>query len=112
MPAYDAGDIVVVPFPCSDRFSEKRRPALVVSGNTVHSAGLIWLVMITSSKKDSRPADHVIRDLAPTGLPVASTVRPLKIACVEPERILRKAGCLSALETSELLASTRALIGG
>ena len=33
--AYRAGDVIVVPFPYSDRLAQKRRPALVVSGDTL-----------------------------------------------------------------------------
>ena len=31
--AYLPGDVVVVPFPYTDRFAEKRRPALVISND-------------------------------------------------------------------------------
>ena len=106
-----AGDIVVVPFPYSERFAEKRRPALVVSSAAIHAQGLVWLVMVTSAKQSQRAFDHVIDDLTPTGLSVASTIRPVKIACLEPDRILRKAGCLSQVETTQVLKSLHALIG-
>ena len=105
-----AGDIVVVPFPYSDRFAEKRRPALVVSGSAVHAQGLVWLVMITSAKQSQRQFDHLIRDLSSTGLGVASTIRPIKIACLEADRILRKAGVLQANEVDEIYKSLHQLL--
>ena len=105
-----AGDIVVVPFPYSERFAEKRRPALVVSSAAIHAQGLVWLVMVTSAKQSQRAFDHVIHDLTPTGLSVASTIRPVKIACLEPDRILRKTGCLNKDEATEIFKTIHALI--
>ena len=105
------GDIVVVPFPYSDQLAEKRRPALVVSNDPVHRQGLVWLMMVTSAKHSQTAFDHIIRDLAPTGLKVASIVRPIKITCIEPDRILRRAGTLSDDEMNEITAVTRNFLG-
>ena len=46
-------DIVVVPFPYSDRLAEKRRPALVVSHPALaEGLGRVWVAMITSASAD------------------------------------------------------------
>lgn len=92
------GAVVVVPFPYSDRFAEKRRPAVVISGAPVHAAGFCWLLMITSTQQKPWPDDVPINDLELAGLGAASVVRPIKIACVEPGRILRVAGHLSCVD--------------
>ncbi|MEA2987282.1 MAG: mRNA interferase MazF, partial [Alphaproteobacteria bacterium] len=47
-----AGDIVVVPFPYTDRLAEKRRPALVVSNAKLVRFGLVWVAMITSAENE------------------------------------------------------------
>ncbi len=93
-------DVVVVPFPYSDRLAEKRRPALVVSSTALHGEGYLWLAMITGAAKERRAGDITIRDLAGAGagLPGASMVRTVKIATVEPERILRRIGRLGRAE--------------
>lgn len=92
---FQAFDVVVVPFPYSDRFAEKRRPALVVSAPSLEQGcGLIWVAMITSSGRSPLLGDFTIRDLKAAGLPVASTVRTGKIATIEPHRVLRQAGRL------------------
>jgi len=88
--------VVVVPFPYADRLAEKRRPALVVSNQSLAQAGLVWVVMITTAKRGATEQDIAIEDRAAAGLPVPCVVRPAKIACIEPERILRRAGHLAA----------------
>ena len=86
-------DIVVVPFPYSDQFAEKRRPALVISSNTFNKKhGLLWAVMITSASNHARPDDIALAANAKTGLPAASLIRVSKIATIEPERVVRVAG--------------------
>jgi mRNA interferase MazF len=89
---YVAGDIVVVPFPFSDRLAEKRRPALVVSGPALARYGVHWVVMVTSSRSDRLSCDVEIQDLSQSGLQKPSMVRTAKLACLEPDRILRRAG--------------------
>ena len=87
-------DVVVVPFPTSDRLAEKRRPALIVSSAALHAEGYVWLAMITGAAKERRKGDVMVRDLADAGLPGPSMVRTVKIATVEPDRILRRIGRL------------------
>jgi mRNA interferase MazF len=106
------GDVVVVPFPYSDRLAEKRRPALVVSNPRLAEQGLVWLAMITSARQNALPFDAPIADLALAGLPAPSLVRPTKIATVEPSRIVRKAGRLGGAEIARALATVRAFVGG
>lgn len=91
---YDPFDIVVVPFPYSDRLAEKRRPALVISNRKLATHGLVWLAMITSAENESWPGDVAISDLERAGLPAPSIVRPAKIACVEISRVIRRVGRL------------------
>jgi mRNA interferase MazF len=91
---FDPFDVVIVPFPYSDRLGEKHRPAVVISNRKLSTLGLIWLAMITSAENPPWPGDVQISDLEVGGLPAPSTVRPTKIACIESSRILRRAGKL------------------
>jgi mRNA interferase MazF len=94
------GDIVVVPFPYTDKLAEKRRPALVISAPTLtHNHDLLWVTMITSAKNAKR-ADDIPLPLAGSGLEAPSFIRPTKIATMEVSRVLRVAGKVDA-ETME-----------
>ena len=90
-----AWDLVVVPFPYSERLAEKRRPAIVVSNANLHREGYVWVAMVTGAGKAGRTGDVQIRDLEAAGLPSASTVRTSKVATIEPGRILRRIGSLA-----------------
>jgi mRNA interferase MazF len=92
--AFAGWDVVIVPFPYADRLAEKRRPALVVSGPALARYGLVWVAMITSAENERWPCDVLIGDLARAGLPAPSVVRAVKLACIEPARVIRRAGRL------------------
>lgn len=97
-------DVVIVPFPYVDRLAEKRRPALVVSGAALASFGILWVAMITSAANDPWACDVAIPDLGRAGLPAPSVVRPAKIACIEPGRVVRRAGTLDARSAAAVAA--------
>ena len=87
-------DVVVVPFPFTDREAERRRPALVVSSsafNAAHDQSI--LAMITSAGEDWL-SDVAIRDWREAGLGVPCKVR-LKLFTLDDALVLRKAGALS-----------------
>ena len=113
MPSFDLGrarrwDVVILPFPYSDRFAEKRRPALVISDDVLHRQyELLWVVMITSATNQGWGCDVAITDLKRAGLPAPSVVRAAKIASIEPRRVLRRAG---QLPTTDAARVERALI--
>jgi mRNA interferase MazF len=108
---YPAGAVVVVQFPFSDRSAEKRRPAVVVSGPAVAQVGFVWIAMITSARNATMPGDLPIADLATAGLDAKSVVRPVKLACIEPGRILRRIGSLSDQAADAVFDAIRVRIG-
>lgn len=101
-------DVVVVPFPYTDRQSEKRRPALVVShADLPERLRRVWVAMITSAPATGF-GDVAIGDIDAAGLPVASTLRASKLATIDLDRVIRVAGRLSDADQS---LARRALIG-
>ena len=91
---FEPFDVVVVPFPFTDRETERRRPALVVSSptfNATHDQSI--LAMITSTGGDW-PSDVAIRDWREAGLSVPCKIR-LKLFTLDDALILHKAGALS-----------------
>jgi mRNA interferase MazF len=111
MAQFQTFDIVVVPFPYSDRLAEKRRPAIIVSSQSLEDGyDVVWVAMITSSAPSGAGAVE-ISDIAKTGLSRASFVRPAKLATLESSRVLRKVGQLGARDTTRLQQSLSSLAG-
>jgi mRNA interferase MazF len=88
--------VVLVPFPYSDQLAEKRRPAVVVSNEALHQEGYLWLAMVTGAGKPGKTGDIAIADHRSAGLPATCMVRTAKLANLEPQRVLRRVGSLSA----------------
>jgi len=105
---FKAFDVVVVPFPFTDKTTTKRRPALVLSQansfnkRVAHSV----LAMITSASNSDWPLDIEIEDIDAAGLPYASIVR-MKLFTLDDQLVIRKAGSLS---TKDQEAVTTALL--
>ena len=88
-------DVVVVPFPFTDRAEAKRRPALVVSSNEFNSQHRqTILAMITTAESADWPSDILIQDWKAAGLSVACTVR-LKLFTLDNGLVVRRLGKLS-----------------
>jgi mRNA interferase MazF len=96
MVGFEAFDVVVVPFPFTDRASTKRRPALVLSDVQAFNRqlGQCVMAMITSATHSDWPLDIELRDRDAAGLPSASIVR-MKLFTLDDRWVIRKAGTLA-----------------
>ena len=108
---FEAFDVVVVPFPFTDRAATKRRPALVLSERSAFNAGIghAVLAMITSASHSGWPLDVPLSDLHAAGLTSASVVR-MKLFTLDERLILRKAGSLAAADRKAVAAALRKLL--
>jgi mRNA-degrading endonuclease toxin of MazEF toxin-antitoxin module len=108
---FDAFDVVVVPFPLTDRATTKRRPALVLSDlqGFNRQVGQAVLAMITSAKNSDWPLDSEIQDLDAAGLPSPSIVR-MKLFTLDQQLILRKAGVLASEDREQVKLSLGRLL--
>lgn len=108
----DRYDIVVVPFPFTDRSTSKRRPALVISTaeSFNNSIGQSVLAMITSTANSSWPLDINIKNLDAAGLSSPSTVR-MKLFTLDHRLFIRKAGKLSEKDQRLVKLSLKRLMG-
>ena len=101
--------VVLVPFPFTDRASEKRRPALVLSEPSFQQAcGHLLLAMITSATQSSWPLDWPIQDWQDAGLPKPCLVR-FKLFTLDERLILKPLGALSAADGAGVSAQLRSL---
>jgi len=109
---FDAGDVIIVPFPFTDRTTTKRRPALVLSNAAFNTAtGHIIAAMITSAKQSAWASDVAITDLAAAGLAVPCVVR-MKLFTLEAGLVVRSAGRLGAGDAAEVQGALQGIVFG
>ena len=98
--------IIVVPFPFTERPGTKRRPALVLSSKAFNRGGHSVLAMITTAADHPWPGDTRLADYREAGLHQACTVR-LKIFTLDNRLILRRIGDLSASDRKRVSEQVR-----
>lgn len=108
---FDPFEVVVVPFPFTDRATSKRRPALVLSQSQDFNdpSGHLVLAMITSAGHSRWPLDVPITDLDTAGLSHASVVR-MKLFTLDRRLVLRRAGQLAADDQKEVKQALASLL--
>jgi mRNA interferase MazF len=88
-------DVAVIPFPFAEIPVLKRRPSVVLSGQSFNEANAATLVaMITSTTQNHWPSDVQINDLAAAGLKIACKVR-WRLTTVPNDLIIRVMGELT-----------------
>ena len=93
---FKAFDVVVVPFPFTDRDATKRRPALVISNalfNQQHDH--LILAMITASTDNAWSSDVSLKHWQEIGLKVACHAR-LKLFTLDQNLVLKTVGQLTS----------------
>ena len=101
---FKAFDVVVVPFPFTDRDSTKRRPALVISNalfNQQHNQ--LVLAMITTTSDNVWPSDISLTHWQEVGLKVACHFR-LKLFTLDQNLVLKTLGRLSSQDAKSVQA--------
>jgi len=103
---YKPWDVVVVPFPYSDRPADKVRPAIVLSSpKLMRATGVCYLAMVTSAENAVRIGDVPVSSLRGSGLPAPSVVRPAKIMTLSESRVLKRLGALPKADQEKFMAS-------
>jgi mRNA interferase MazF len=109
--AYNRFDVVLVPYPFTDKDCTKKRPALVCSdakhfNNQVeHSV----MAMITSAKNAPWPLDVLITDLEKVGLPSPSVIR-MKLFTLDHRHVIKKIGSLGSKDQKAFIKALQCLI--
>ena len=107
---FDRFDVVVVPFPFTNRAQQKRRPALVLSNAVFNKqSGHNVMAMITSASGPQWPLDTKISNLKTAGLPADSVVR-MKLFTLDDQFVLQKAGRLSKSDQANVEQSLATLL--
>ena len=108
---YSQFDVVIVPFPFTEKDASKRRPALVLSGKSEfnEAAGHSVMAMITTASHSSWPLDIRLSDLESTGLKVASIVR-MKLFTIDHTLIRERIGSLGTNDQVSVRAALSQLL--
>ena len=101
----DRYDVVVVPFPFTDRETSLRRPALVLSEPGFNAeTRQTTLAMITRAGRSSWPSDTQIADLAAAGLDQPCVTR-MKLFTLANDLLVRRIGGLGEEDRMRVRAS-------
>lgn len=99
---YNQFDIVLVPFPFTDKNTTKKRPAIILNNqNHQIKTNHLILAMITSAKNSTWESDLPIKEIEPTGLKTPCVIR-YKIFSLDERIILKKIGTISDTEKSKV----------
>ncbi|PSH64815.1 growth inhibitor PemK [Phyllobacterium brassicacearum] len=110
MPTFEAGDVVRVPFPYTDRNTRQHRPALVISDRGIgDNQELLWVLMITSAENRPWISDVSIPRHQDAGLPAPSVIRPAKIATIEASHA-DKLGNVSQATFHQIMQAVNAIL--
>ena len=92
---FEPFEVVVVPFPFTDRIGAKRRPSLIVSSDAFNRRhDQVVLAMITTAQKSEWPSDVPLEEWSAAGLSTICRVR-LKLFTLDRDLILRRLGLLT-----------------
>ncbi len=110
MAIYKQFDVVVVPFPFTDRTATKKRPALVLSSELFNS-GIRHSVMamITTASHSAWPLDIAITALKDAGLKVPSIIR-MKLFTIDHALIQKHMGHLSLQDKLSVESALESLL--
>jgi len=88
-------DIILLPFPFTDKSMSKKRPALVLSSTLQFNAlcNHTIVAMITSALQTPWPLDTLIQNLETTHLSKKSIIR-MKLFTIDNRLIIKKIGSL------------------
>ena len=95
MTTYEQFDVVVVPFPFTDRATTKKRPALVLSVKDTLGSDKTVMAMITTKDHQPWKLDIQLTGIAEAGLRSPSIVR-FKLFTLDDNLIDRKIGKLNS----------------
>lgn len=107
---FDCFDVVIVPFPFTERTSGKRRPAVILSSIGFSAeTGHVVAAMVTSARQSSWPTDVNVSDLDQAGLSNKCVVR-FKLFTLDASLVIRKAGQLCDTDKRAVSAAIKTVL--
>ncbi len=107
--AYKRGDIVLVSFPFTDLTATKKRPALIISPDSLNQRNqdLVLAAITSQLAEDEHSLLLQESDLAEGKLPQKSMIRLSKIFTIHSALIRKRMGTLKPSKTDEVLHQMR-----
>ena len=108
---FEFGDVVLVPFPFTDQTTSKKRPAVVVSSQTLHreNADLV-LMAVTSTTRPWSTLEVEITGWEAAGLLHPCVVKPV-VFSIERRMVLKRLGRLHQHDQRALRNAISAILG-
>lgn len=96
MTTFEAGDVVLLPFPFTNQAGTKKRPAVVVSSTVFGAVRPDLVVLAATSRLSNVPTalEYILGDWQQAGLPKPSMCKPVLLT-IERALVVRKLGRLS-----------------
>ena len=109
---FSFGDVVLVPFPFTDQWGTKKRPAVVVSSRGYNNSHRDLVIMAITSQVRTPLGfgEAMVADWQGAGLVKESVLKPV-FTTIEQGLVLRVVGRLSAADTRTLRGVVGRVIG-
>jgi len=108
---FSFGDVVLVPFPLTDKSASKQRPAVVVSSEAYHREhGDVILMAITSQLRPASTTEAEVRRWQEAGLLKPSMIKAA-ITTLERGLVIKKLGALAKEDREALRALLDRILG-
>lgn len=109
MTTYKQGDVLLVPFPFTNQYTTKKRPAVVVSGEQYNRDYPDVILAPITSKLTGKPDEVVHKNWKSAGLLKSSAVKPV-LSTLENNLILRHLGTLSDIDLRVVKSSFKKIL--
>ncbi len=108
---FDAYEVVIVPFPFSDKPVTRRRPAIILSpAPYCQATGLIVTAMVTTARASSWPYDLPLLQPRAAGLDRPCVIR-LKLSTIDARLVTARVGMLADVDRARVIAQIRMFTG-
>ena len=102
---YRRWDVVAVNYPFIEGDEAKRRPALIVSSDTLRAThGVYWGVMITTARAGARPEDVAVTNHETAGLPEECVIRVTRLTTLGEVQISHRTGSITRKDRDAVAA--------
>ena len=108
MATYNQFEVVVVPFPFTDRKATKKRPALILSVKGELGSDKTVMAMITTTAHQPWKLDIPLKGVSEAGLRTPSIVR-FKLFTIDNNLIDRKIGKLNSSDRTNIKRAMKTL---